>query len=172
MAETLDALVEQCIACHGDGTRRDLAPATPLLGDQPSLYTLYQLVYFRQGQREQPEMNDLLGDLDDETLRALADWAASLPRPPPSGEADPARYRRGAAIVRRHRCTVCHNPDFSGEAHVPRLAGQDEGYLLKALRDYKAGARIGVLATMAETLVAIDEDELVDLAHYLAHFRP
>ena len=172
-AEPLDALIEQCAQCHGDGQRPAATPETPTLNGQPEFYALYQLVYFRQGQRKQTAMNDLVRDLGDDTLRALAKWVAELPdAPPDQGEPDPARYKRGAELARQHRCPVCHNPDFAGREHIPRLAGQREAYLSKALRDYKAGHRIGIQAAMVEVLTEIDDAGLDDLAHYLAHFRP
>ncbi len=172
-AEPLDALIEQCAQCHGDDRRPAVSPETPTLAGQPELYALYQLVYFRQGQRKQAAMNDLVRDLGDDTLLALAKWVAELPEAPPhQGEPDPARYKRGADLARQHRCPICHNADFAGREHIPRLAGQQEAYLSKALQDYKAGNRIGIQAAMVEVLTEIDDAGLDDLAHYLAHFRP
>ncbi len=53
---------------------------------------------------------------------------------------------------------------------MPRLAHQREDYLLKALRDYKSGARIGYgNAAMAEELAGMSDADLAALAHYLAH---
>jgi hypothetical protein len=42
----------------------------------------------------------------------------------------------------------CHNPNFSGAQQVPRLAGQREGYLVKALRAYKNNTRRSCDAAM------------------------
>ena len=70
----------------------------------------------------------------------------------------------------KRNCAVCHNPDFSGRDQMPRLAAQREDYLLKAMRDYKKGERIGYgSATMPEELAGLGEADLVDIAHYLAH---
>ena len=149
-----------------------MTPQTPALGGQPELYALYQLVYFRQGTRKEAAVNDLLRELGDDDLRVLAKYVAALPAPPElESTADPARYRRGAALARRHRCPICHDADFSGREYLPRLAGQQEPYLLQALKDYKSGARVGIQAAMAEVLSEIDAVGLEDLAHYLAHFR-
>ena len=172
-AEPLDALIAQCAACHGADGRAPATPDTPLLAGQPELYALYQLVFFRQGQRKQAVMNEIMRDLDDDTVRALAKWVGELPgEPRPAGAADPERYRRGAEIADRHRCALCHDAGFAGREHIPRLAGQQEAYLAKALRDYQTGARVGLQAAMAETLAGLDAAALDDLAHYLAHFRP
>jgi cytochrome c553 len=64
---------------------------------------------------------------------------------------------------------VCHNTDFSGREQVPRLANQRQDYLLKAMREYKSGARIGYGGTMVQELVPLTDPELQDLAHFLAH---
>ena len=63
---------------------------------------------------------------------------------------------------------MCHRPDFSGQENVPRLAGQREDYLLKALREYKSGARHEYEPTMAEVLQPIDDAQLVECAYYLS----
>ena len=63
---------------------------------------------------------------------------------------------------------MCHRPDFSGQENVPRLAGQREDYLLKALREYKSGARHEYEPTMAEVLQPIDDAQLVEFAYYLS----
>ena len=55
---------------------------------------------------------------------------------------------------------------------MPRLAGQHEAYTVKALQDYRAGARVGTQAAMAEAVRGLDATALADLSHYLAHFRP
>ena len=46
---------------------------------------------------------------------------------------------------------------------MPRLAAQREDYLLKALRDYKAGQRPGYDATMDEVIRPITDADIVDL---------
>jgi cytochrome c553 len=55
---------------------------------------------------------------------------------------------------------------------MPRLANQREDYLLKALRDYKAGVRVGYgNAAMPELVSQLRDADLQDLAHFLHHFR-
>jgi cytochrome c553 len=55
---------------------------------------------------------------------------------------------------------------------MPRLANQREDYLLKALRDYKSGARVGYgNAVMPETVSGLSDADLADVAHFLAHVR-
>ena len=65
-------------------------------------------------------------------------------------------------------CAACHGPD--GNAPVgpdfPRLAGQREDYLLKALKDYKAGARKNPI--MAGQVSGLSMQDLADLAAFFS----
>jgi cytochrome c553 len=117
-------------------------------------------------------MNDLAKDMTDDDLRKFSDYFAKLAPPTATGDApDPAIAARAQAAVVKHHCASCHNPDFSGREQMPRLAAQREDYLLKALRDYKAATRPGYDATMDEVIRPVTEADIVDLAHYLSHFR-
>lgn len=104
-------------------------------------------------------------------LRSLVDAIAKLPPPPPPlDKPDAARFQRGGAIVAKQQCVSCHGADFSGNNNVPRVANQREDYLLKALRDYKSGRRVGYgNSVMPETVSGLDDKDLSDLAHFLAH---
>jgi cytochrome c553 len=64
----------------------------------------------------------------------------------------------------------CHNPNFSGAQQVPRLAGQREDYLVKALRAYKNNTRRSYDAAMGDVLYEISDEQLLDLAYFLARF--
>lgn len=165
-----DVSRESCIECHGDAAKPPATPETPVLAGQPELYVLYQLVYFRQGQRKNEVMNELMRDMSDDDLRALAAWVATLPPATPhSASLSEPAFERGQALARRHLCANCHEADLSGREHMPRLAGQQEQYLLKALQDYKSGRRVGIQAAMAEVLAPFDDGDLEDLAHYMAN---
>jgi cytochrome c553 len=61
------------------------------------------------------------------------------------------------------------NPDFSGREQRLRLANQREDYLLKTMREYKSGARIGYAGAMAVELRELTDADLDALAHYLSH---
>ena len=141
----------------------------PRSGAQPSKYTLIQLFMFREKLRPVEPMTELTKGWSDVDLQQAADFIATLPPPkPPADPADAARLERARALVEQNHCNVCHRADFSGQENVPRLAGQREDYLLKALREYKSGARHGYEPTMAEVLQPIDDAQLVEFAYYLS----
>jgi cytochrome c553 len=109
--------------------------------------------------------------MTDGDLQAWGEFIARLPPPPKPGQApDGKRYARGRELAAQHHCPVCHNPDYSGREQMPRLANQREDYLLKAMRDYKSGARVPYGRGMEEVVAVLGEAEFADLAHYLAHF--
>jgi cytochrome c553 len=65
-------------------------------------------------------------------------------------------------------CQACHGPDGNGtgDGQYPRLAGQHADYLLKALRDYKSGAREN--AIMAGFVSTLESKDLEDLSAFYA----
>jgi cytochrome c553 len=171
-AQTLQDKIAACAACHG-ATGQSPNPDIPSIGGQPKLFVMYQLFFYREARRQNPEMNIIAKDMSDAELTAMSDYVAGLPPPPPAeGDVDEARYLRGAALAQARICGTCHNPDFSGREQMARLAGQRESYLLKSFKEYQAGTRIGTQAAMAEAVRGLDDAALADLAYYLARFRP
>ena len=132
-----------------------------------------QLFLFREGRRDNEAMLAAAKGLTNDDLKAFAERVTGLPPPPPPEEpADPERFARGRTLSLRHPCGVCHNPDFSGREQMPRLANQREDYLLKAMRQYKSGARLGYGGAMAQELAGLSEQDLSELAHFLSHQGP
>ena len=141
----------------------------PSLGGQPAYYLTIQLFMFRERLRVVEPMNEMTRGLSDADLRGMADLIARLPAPPPAPDApDPGRIGRARAVIEQQRCNFCHGRDYAGEQNVPRLAGQREDYLVKALRDYKGNTRRGYDASMADVLYGVSEAEILDLAYFLA----
>jgi cytochrome c553 len=170
-AQSFDEKFSVCLACHGANGRSETVDV-PTLAAQQSQYVVIQLYMFRQGLRKAEPMNDMAKDLTDAELQQFADAIAKLPAAPAATDADPARMQRAAALVNQHRCNFCHNKDFSGNESVPRLAGQREDYLLKSLREYKAATRSEYQPVMAEVVPPLKDADLVELAYYIAHFKP
>ena len=170
-ADTLEARLAPCLACHG-AKGQSAIPEVPSLGGLPAFYLTIQLFMFREKLRVVEPMNQVTQGLSDDDLRHMADFIAKLPPPEPAGgPADPARMERARALIAQHRCNFCHNRDYSGEQNVPRLAGQREDYLVKALREYKNNTRRGYDASMADVLYLISDEQILDLAYFLARLR-
>jgi cytochrome c553 len=117
-------------------------------------------------------MNEVMRSATDEEVRALASFISRLP--PPKGIIDvpnTTRIERAKSLVSAYRCDFCHRPDFAGDLNVPRLAGQREDYLIKALRGYKDNSRSGYDASMADVMAPITDEQILDVAYYLARVR-
>jgi cytochrome c553 len=170
-SQPLTERLAPCLACHGErGTSE--TPEVPSLGGQPAPFLLIQLYQFREKQRLAEPMNELSKDFTDDDLRTFSDELAKLPPPtPPAEGAQAARLEKGRIAAQRHRCGFCHNPDMSGHDQIGRIGAQREDYLLKALREYKTGERRGYDPAMVEVAQGISDEDLADVAHYLAHWR-
>jgi cytochrome c553 len=170
-AMTYDEKLATCLACHGEKGVSETSEV-PSLAGMPADFTLIQLFLFRQGTRKIEIMNDLAKDMTDDDLLKFSEHFTKLAPPKASGDAaDPAIAARAQAVIAKNHCASCHNPDFSGREQMPRLAAQREDYLLKSLRDYKAAQRPGYDATMDEVIRPVSEADIVDLAHFLSHYR-
>ena len=66
-------------------------------------------------------------------------------------------------------CAACHGPDGNAPTgpDFPRLAGQHYDYLLKALHDYKSGARKNPI--MGGQVSGLSAQDMADLAAYFSN---
>jgi cytochrome c553 len=160
-----------CAACHGpDGNA--IATGMPSLAGQPSIYTHWQLIKFRDGRRKDPQMSPAAARLSDEDMADLAAYyAAQRPRPRPAG-VDPARLADGKRIAEHYHCSSCHRPQFTGHEQVPRLAGQDLTYLVKLIRGFKEKTASDLDGTMTMAAQPLRDEDIEPLAHYIASLGP
>ena len=160
---------ELCIGCHGENGISQMENA-PSLAAQPDQFIQWQLIFFRAGTRKSEEMKPIVEQLDNNDIRNLGAYFASLQPPKKKPDDNPDLSAKGKQAAAGRRCASCHLDSYAGTKAVSRLAGQREDYLLKALRDYKSGVRAGGgMAAMAEVAYSLSEEEIEALAHYLAH---
>jgi cytochrome c553 len=170
-AQTVQARLPICLACHGQNGQSE-NPGVPSLGAQQAFYVTVQLLMFRERMRVVDPMNEMAKGLSDDDLRGFADAIAKLPAPKPvAGPVDAARMERARGLVEQNHCNVCHTPSFAGQENVPRIADQREDYLVKALRGYKDNSRRGYDAAMADVIATITDEQMLDLAYYLARMK-
>ena len=161
---------ELCSGCHGENGISQMENI-PSLAAQPDLFIQWQLVFFRSGTRKNEQMQPIIEQIDNNDIRNLGAYFASL-KPPEGKKPDdnPDLSAKGAQAAVGRRCASCHTESYGGTKAVSRIAGQREDYLVKALRDYKSGVRAGGgMAAMAEVAYSLSEEEITALAHYLAH---
>jgi cytochrome c553 len=68
-------------------------------------------------------------------------------------------------------CAGCHGADGNSQVSTfPKLAGQQEVYLLRELKDYKSGKRVSEI--MAPFMASLTDDDLPHLAAFYAKQKP
>lgn len=137
-----------CTSCHGEDGQGVRARNAPRIAGQRADYLERQLQAFHDGWRGTRagdvtgrQMNLIAAPIVDPAVRAvLAAHFAAASAPPPAqtlvGDAV-----RGAALYAP--CAACHGTRGEGGAipGAPRLAGIDDWYLLRQLRNYRDGLR-------------------------------
>ena len=150
-----------CAGCHAIPGHTNAYPNYPVprLGGQHPDYILTALNGYRTGERQHPTMHANAFTLSDQDMQDIAAFLAGARAPeapsPIRGDASAGKAKSGA-------CAACHGADGNGNIPLyPRLAGQHEDYLRKALGDYQSGARRNeVMKGMVTFLSAQDLDDL------------
>lgn len=147
-AEAGKTKAQVCFSCHGvngDSTN----PAWPKLAGQNAGYIAKQLADFKAGtQRSDPLMTAQVAPLSPQDMEDLAAFFAK--QKPSQGSAEEDKVAIGKEIYTGGKpaqglaaCMACHGPSGSGNpaAKYPRVSGQHATYTIKALKDFRSGAR-------------------------------
>ena len=163
------AKAQVCVACHGvDGNATN--PDMPSLAGQPRQFVVQALFMFREGQRKNALMTPFAANLSNADLNDLALFFSSQKMTPPTRQSSPALIAKALAVSERNNCVACHKPTLVGQQHIPRLAGQNQPYLLAQLKAFKASTRADLDGTMTSAAQGLAPDELEPLAEYLSTF--
>ncbi|MGJ5065358.1 c-type cytochrome [Bradyrhizobium oligotrophicum] len=163
------AKAELCVGCHGENGISQTENIPSLAGQQDQ-FIQWQLVFFRAGTRKNEAMKPIIDQLNNEDIRNLGAYFASLQPAKSPPDDNPELSKKGAEAAAGRRCASCHLDSYAGTKGVARLAGQREEYLVKALHDYKSGQRVGgSQAAMTDVAYPLSDEEITALAHYLAH---
>jgi cytochrome c553 len=156
-----------CAACHGPDGNATI-PGTPSLAGQPTMFTHWQLLKYRDGRRKDAQMAPFAANLSDEDMADLAAfYAAQTPaRRPATLDARKVADGNKAAVF--YQCTSCHRQNFAGHEQIPRLAGQDLAYLRKMIRGFKEKTASDLDGTMTMAAVPLTEEDIEILAQYAA----
>ncbi len=160
------ARFETCAGCHAIPGYTNAYPTyhVPRLGGQHPDYVVTAIKAYQSGERSHPTMHANAGGLTEQDMQ---DIAAYVSRFKTSSESNPIRGNPIAGKAKTTTCAACHGLDGNGNIPLyPRLAGQHEDYLLKALHDYKSGARKNVV--MKGIAAPLSEQDMADLAAYFA----
>lgn len=126
-----------CLGCHGIEGYNNVYPTykVPRVIGQNEPYLVAALQAYRDGQRSHPTMRAQAQSLSDQDMADISAWLSS-------GALQPADSTRAEPPEAAQVCQACHGPDGLGtDPSYPVLAGQHQNYLVKALQDYRSGAR-------------------------------
>jgi cytochrome c553 len=129
------AIAAPCAACHGvDGNSTD--PKNPRLAGLSADYLIAAINAYKDGTRKNDVMHDRVLALRDQDVRDLAAYYGSK-------EPQALPLRKPLTLTEwTARCGRCHGTNGnSTDPRFPVLAGQDVGYLAKALEQYHLGTR-------------------------------
>ena len=102
------AKAQLCAACHGANGVSSMK-LTPSLAGQPDEYVQWQLVFFRSGARKSPLMQPIAQTLNNEDIRYLVSYYASImPHRPYQTSANDAVAQIGAMLAKQQRCRSFH----------------------------------------------------------------
>lgn len=137
-----------CAACHGQKGEGNVAMNAPQLAGQEGWYIKRQLAAYRDGLRGTAagdtfgmQMRPMAMAVSDPTAEAnLIAYIESLPETDsaPTVSGDVAAGQAAYAV-----CAACHGAKGEGNEQLggPRLAGQDDWYLIRQLNNYNKGLR-------------------------------
>jgi cytochrome c553 len=156
-----------CGSCHGASGNSTL-PGMPSLTAQHPEYFIKSMQDYQSGARTDNMMQMLVATLDEETIRNMGLFYA-LQEPLPkaaTGPGDPAAGATAAAA-----CASCHGADGNAAGKdMPTLAGQDQAYLVKAMKAYLDGKREH--GPMRAAMTGLDDDTINDMAAFYTTQEP
>lgn len=149
-----------CKGCHGpNGVSSN--PQRPNLAGQNAAYIRAQLRAFKSGTRKNSTMQSMAASLSKDDISSLAEYFSTLKAGSAGGDPKLATQGKSKFIM----CSGCHGATGKGNSHFPALAGQHPEYLIKQLKNFKAGKREGgPMPTMAKSM---SDDDINKIAAYL-----
>jgi sulfide dehydrogenase cytochrome subunit len=170
--------METCNSCHGDNGVSQWGDVPTIAGIAAFVHSDALYMYrdqdrpcasseFRQGDtsRAPTTMCDVVADISDDDIEAIAEQYADLPFVPAKQDFDAALAAKGAVIHKSH-CDRCHSDGGSNaEDEAGLLAGQWMPYLTSTFAEYASGDR-SQLDKMKEKMDLLGDDDVDALVHY------
>jgi len=162
-----------CVACHGVDANTPIMPSYPKLAGQNKDYLVAQMKDIKSGARNNGQtatMKPILSIVSEAEMAAIAGWIASQSTSTTSGT--PAS--NGAALYQSKACFTCHGADAKTPImpNYPKLAGQNQTYVVAQIKDIKSGARNnGQTAAMKALVSTVSDADMEAIASYLASLK-
>ena len=166
-----DGLAEKlaiCAGCHG-AAGLPSRPDVPILWGQEFYYLYVQLKDYKAGRRQNAEMGAIVASLSKPEMQALAQHFSTRAWPSTAFASDSTDAARGETATVAGLCVQCHLGGYEGNSRVPRLAGQQVGYLERTMLEFKNKVRMNSPAK-ASLLAAYEDGDITAMARYLAGY--
>ncbi len=132
-----------------------------MIGGQHAEYIVSSLQAYKNKDRSHPTMQAQAASLTDQDMQDIAAYFEGL-----TGKTK-IITKSGAAAGKEKAavCAGCHGTDGNGENSIyPKLAGQYDDYIERALLDYKSGKRKNPI--MAGFTTQLSKKDIKDLSHW------
>lgn len=188
-----------CASCHGEDGN-SLVANFPKLAQQNTLYVVRQLQDFKSGTRKDPVMAPMALPLSIDDMHDIAAYYAEQkisvnpePQLPESDDEDAGKdakgqpitmasllnkgsnlYRNGDLAREVSACIACHGPSGEGNkpAGFPAVRSQHADYLIKALTDFKSGARSNNPDNMMHMIAKkMTDEEIKSVAYHISTMK-
>lgn len=160
-------LVMVCANCHG-ANGNSTSTDVPNLAGQNAAYLQEQMSRFIDGRRRDPFMNGMIKAMSvAERADVIAFLSSEGVSPQPAAAHDPAVVAHGRRYY-ESVCFRCHGPQALGDAKVPRLAGQQTGYVVRSLKRYRDGTGERLEPLMAANTKQMSDADIAAVAAFLA----
>ena len=159
-----ERIAEDCEGCHGEDGNSKKAKM-PTLAGQDAKYFIKAMKHYKNGERQHHKMFEAVEQLSEQDMINLATYYAVQ---------EPVKRNIRAPLKSTEwitRCERCHGVGGnSSDPRFPMLAGQDESYLIKALKaSAEQGETKSTMHRMADSLSSMDIERL---AVYFATQQP
>ncbi len=160
----VQATVGQCAVCHGaDGLPAD--PEIPIIHGQEFFYLYTQLKDYAAERRAHAIMSPMAAQYDRSQMKEIAQYFAEKAWPAIEAKTQEGDAQLAQRAISSGQCSACHS-EWEGDSRIPRLAGQQPGYLEKTMLDLKNEVRMNA-AAMTSIMKQIDDKEIGALSRYL-----
>ena len=161
----LEETVRFCASCHGEAGI-PVNPEYPILWGQEYFYLFTQLRDYGAARRDNPVMTPIAARFDRAQAKALAQYFAAQTWPKIQATAQDGDEQITERAATGGQCSACHGT-WHGNSNVPRLAGQQVGYLQKTMQDFKHEVRNNAPDKIS-TMQKLDDGTIAAVARYLS----
>ena len=164
-AFVLEDSVALCAECHGKAGIPEEAEF-PIIWGQQFFYIYTQLKDYASGRRESDIMTPIASKYTREQLTEIAEHFAEKTWPAIVADVEEGDSEQAERSMTGGQCSACHGK-FQGDSRIPRLAGQQPGYLRKTMLDFKNKVRMNAPDKIS-TMKKLSDESIDALARYLS----